>query len=203
MGRYLGPKHKLCRRVGEKICGLDKCPVIRRPYPAGVHGPTSRRRLTGFGIQLLEKQKAKMIYGLLEKQFRKYVNVASRSKGNTSEKLLELLERRLDNVIFRLGFARTRGQARQYVGHGHFTVNSRKTTIRSYSVRVGDLIGIRNQSSKKKIFDEVKEKLSKQELPPWLSVDLETLTAKVIALPTGTDARPLFDPKLIVEFYSR
>jgi small subunit ribosomal protein S4 len=203
MGRYLGPKHKLCRRVGEKLCGNDKCPVTRRPYKAGVHGPTSRTRLTGYGIQLLEKQKAKMIYGLLERQFRKYVEMASRSKGNTSDMLLQLLETRLDNVIYRLGFANTRAQARQYVGHGHFTVNGRKVTVPSLIVRAGDVIGVREHSAKSKIFENIREKISKNELPPWLTLDLEALTVKVVGAPTAADAKPLFDPKQIVELYSR
>lgn len=203
MGRYLGPKHKLCRRVGEKICGNDKCPVTRRPYKPGVHGPTSRTRLTGYGIQLLEKQKAKMIYGLLERQFRKYVETASRSKGNTSDVLLQLLETRLDNVVYRLGFANTRSQARQFVGHGHFTVNGRKVTVPSIALRSGDIVGVRPQSAKSKIFEGMKEKLVAKDIPAWLTLDAESLTAKVIGLPQAADAQPLFDPKQIVELYSR
>jgi small subunit ribosomal protein S4 len=203
MGRYLGPKHKLCRRVGEKICGNDKCPVTRRPYKPGVHGPTSRTRLTGYGIQLLEKQKAKMIYGLLERQFRKYVEAASRSKENTSDVLLRLLETRLDNVVYRLGFANTRSQARQFVAHGHFTVNGRKVTVPSIALRDGDVVGIRPQSAKSKIFEGVGEKISKKDLPGWLTFDLENLTAKVVGLPKAADAQPLFDPKQIIELYSR
>lgn len=205
MGRYLGPKHKLCRRVGEKICGNDKCPVTRRPFKPGVHGPTSRTRLTGYGIQLLEKQKAKMVYGLLDRQFRKYVNMASSSKENTSDVLLRLLETRLDNVIYRLGIAKTRSQARQYVGHGHFTVNGRKVTVPSIAVRVGDVIGVRPQSMKSKIFEGIKERLaaSTQELPAWITFDAETLTGKIVAMPKATDAQPLFDPKQIIELYSR
>ena len=203
MGRYLGPKHKLCRRVGEKLCGSDKCPVTRRPFKPGVHGPTSRTRLTGYGIQLIEKQKAKMIYGLLERQFRKYVAMSSRSKENSSDVLLRLLETRLDNVVYRLGIAKTRGQARQYVGHGHFTVNGRKVTVPSIAVRVGDVIGVRPGSEKSKIFDGLKEKLVKVEFPAWLTFDADALTAKVVAMPKGADAAPLFDPKQIIELYSR
>jgi len=203
MGRYLGPKHKLCRRVGEKLCGSDKCPVTRRPFKPGVHGPTSRTRLTGYGIQLIEKQKAKMIYGLLERQFRKYVEMSSRSKENSSEVLLRLLETRLDNVIYRLGIAKTRGQARQYVGHGHFTVNGRKVTVPSIAVRVGDVIGVRPGSDKSKIFDGLKEKLANVELPAWLTFDADTLTAKVTAMPKAAEAAPLFDTKQIIELYSR
>ncbi len=205
MGRYLGPKHKLCRRVGEKICGSDKCPVSRRPFKPGVHGPTSRTRLTGYGIQLLEKQKAKMVYGLLERQFRKYVDMASRSRENTADVLLRLLETRLDNVIYRLGFARTRGQARQYVGHGHFTVNGRKVTIPSLAVRAGDIIAVRPQSMNAKLFDGIKEKLvaSASNMPAWLSLDIDTLTAKVASMPLPTDTQPPFDPKQIIELYSR
>ncbi len=203
MGRYLGPKHKICRRVGEKICGNDKCPVTRRPYKAGVHGPTSRTRHTGYGIQLLEKQKAKMIYGLLDRQFRKYVEMAWNSKENTSDVLLRLLETRLDNVIYRLGFANTRSQSRQFVGHGHFTVNGRKVSVPSIAVRPGDVIGVRKESAKSKIFDGMSEKLAAKDLPAWLTVDATTMTAKVIAAPTAADAQPLFDPKQIIELYSR
>jgi small subunit ribosomal protein S4 len=203
MGRYLGPKHKLCRRVGEKLCGSDKCPVSRRPFKPGVHGPTSRTRLTGYGIQLIEKQKAKMIYGLLERQFRKYVTMSSSSKENSSDVLLRLLETRLDNVIYRLGLAKTRGQARQYVGHGHFTLNGRKVTVPSIAVRVGDVIGVRPESAKNKIFDSIKEKLADVEPPVWLTFDADTLTAKVTAMPKAADAAPLFDPKQIIELYSR
>lgn len=204
MGRYLGPKHKLCRRVGEKICGSDKCPVTRRPFKPGVHGPTSRTRLTGYGVQLLEKQKAKMIYGLLERQFRKYADIALGSKENTSDVLLRLLETRLDNVVYRLGFARTRGQARQFVGHGHFTVNGRKVTVPSISVRVGDIISIRPQSMGVKFLDGIKEKLAAgNDAPAWLTLDVDTLTAKVVAMPLPADAQPLFDTKQIIELYSR
>jgi small subunit ribosomal protein S4 len=203
MGRYLGPKHKLCRRVGEKLCGSDKCPVTRRPYKPGVHGPTSRTRLTGYGIQLLEKQKAKMIYGLLERQFRKYVEAASRSKENTSDVLLRLLETRLDNAVYRLGFASTRSQARQFVSHGHFTVNGRKVTVPSIAMREGDVIGVRQQSAKTKIFEGVQEKIAKKELPAWIVFDMEKLEAKIVGAPKSADAQPLFDPKQIIELYSR
>jgi small subunit ribosomal protein S4 len=203
MARNLKPKHAMCRRCGEKLCGLDKCPVQRRSYPKGVHGPTSRRRLTGYGIQLLEKQKAKVIYGILERQFRLYVKEATRSHANTSDLLLQLLERRLDNVVYRLGFAKSRSQSRQMVAHGHFTLNGRKVTIPSIQVRVGDMIGIREHSAGKKLFENAKENLAKIELPVWLAFDPETMTAKIISLPVGSEIRPLFDPKAIVEFYSR
>ncbi len=204
MGRNLGPKHKLCRRVGEKLCSNDKCPVARRPFKPGVHGPTSRTRLTGYGIQLIEKQKAKKIYGLLERQFRKYVEISQSSRENSSDVLLRCLETRLDNVIYRLGVGKTRDQARQYVGHGHFTVNGRKVTVPSIAIRVGDVIGVRPQSLKSKIFEGIKEKLSaNQELPAWLTFDLDNLTAKIVAMPKAADAAPLFDPKQIIELYSR
>jgi small subunit ribosomal protein S4 len=205
MGRNLGPKHKLCRRVGEKLCSNDKCPIARRPYPSGIHGPTARVRRTGYGIQLLEKQKAKMVYGLLERQFRKYADIALSSKENTTDVLLRQLETRLDNVVYRLGFAKTRGQARQYVGHGHFTVNGRKVTVPSIAVRVGDVIGIRAQSAKAKLFEGIKEKLAARtnDLPAWLTLDVDNLSAKVIELPKAVDAQPLFDPKQIIELYSR
>jgi len=203
MARNLNAKHRLCRRVGEKLCGLDKCPAVRRPYPPGVHGPTSRRRLTGYGIQLLEKQKAKTVYGILERQFSRYVFAAGKSKGNTSEMLVRTLELRLDNAVYRLGFARTRSGARQMVGHGHFTVNGRKVTVPSIQLRSGDVIGIRPESKGRKFFEGIEEKLSQIELPPWITFDASSMTAKVIGMPTIADAKPLFDPKAIVEFYSR
>ena len=193
----------MCRRCGEKLCGLDKCPVTRRSYPKGVHGPTTRRRLTGYGVQLLEKQKAKVIYGILERQFRLYVKEATRSKENTTDRLLQLLELRLDNVVYRLGFAKSRSQSRQMVAHGHFTLNGHKVTIPSIQVRVGDIVGVRPNSVNKKMITTAKESVVKTEAPPWLAMDAETMTAKVIGLPSPVEARPLFDPNAIVEFYSR
>jgi len=144
-----------------------------------------------------------MVYGLLDRQFRKYVEMASSSKENTSDVLLRLLETRLDNVIYRLGFAKTRSQSRQFVGHGHFTVNGRKVTVPSIAVRAGDIIGVRKESAKSKIFDGMKEKLSTADLPSWLTIDADTMTAKVVAMPIAADAQPLFDPKQIIELYSR
>ncbi len=202
MARNLQAKHTLCRRTGEKLCGLTKCPAGRRPFPKGVHGPTARTRLTGYGIQLQEKQKAKFIYGVLERQFSTYVSKAIASRGNTSEILLRSLETRLDNVVYRLGFAATRWQARQFVSHGHFMLNDKKVTIPSIQVRPGDNITIRPQSAKNKIFLDVHDRL-RNELPPWITLDTATLTARVIGTPSIDDAKPLFDTKAIVEFYSR
>jgi small subunit ribosomal protein S4 len=151
----------------------------------------------------LEKQKAKVIYGILERQFRLYVKEATRSKENTTDRLLQLLELRLDNVVYRLGFAKSRAQSRQMVAHGHFTLNGRKVTIPSIQVRVGDIVGVRPNSADKKMITTAKETVVKTEAPPWLAMDMETTTAKVISLPSPAEARPLFDPNAIVEFYSR
>jgi len=203
MARPIKGKHTLCRRVGEKLCGLDKCPSGKRPFARGVHGANNRRRLTGYGIQLQEKQKAKVIYGLMEHQFRSYVEKAIASRGNTSDTLLTSLETRLDNVVYRLGFARTRWQSRQMVSHGHFTVNGRKVTIPSIRVRVDDVIAVRPQLAKSKLYEGMAEKLALVELPPWLNMDAESLSAKIIAMPNAVDAKPLFDTKAIVEYYSR
>lgn len=202
MARFLGPKHKLCRLFGEKLCDSAKCPVARRSYPAGMHGERRKRaKLSGYGKQLREKQKAKRIYGILERQFSNYVAEASRKTGDTSKFLLSYLESRLDNAVFRSGFAPSRAAARQMVSHGHITVNGRKVTIPSYRVKVGDSVGVRAQSAGRKIFESLSEKLAKFEFPQWLAVDIKQLTAKVLHAPTLQ--HPNFDAKQIIEFYSR
>ena len=204
MARRLGPKHRLCRRLKERLCNTDKCPVARRPYPPGAHGPKQvRSKLTSFGIQLLEKQKAKYTYGLLERQFKNYVTSSMKKRGNTAELLLQSLERRIDNLVFRSGFTKTRAQARQLVTHGHFLVNNKKVNIPSYQVRAGDVVTIRSKSVTGEIFKNLPEKLDKYEVPSWLLLDKEKLSAKVLELPKTDDVQTMFDTKLIVEFYSR
>jgi len=151
--------HKACRRYGVKLCQTDKCPVVKRSYPPGVHGPKGARKLTEYGRQLAEKQKAKITYGLREKQFRNYFDKAFKKVGNTSEILFASLESRLDNVIYRLGLGKTRTQARQLVGHGHFAVNGKKVDIPSFQVKVGDVINIREKSRSAKIFTNLAESL--------------------------------------------
>lgn len=198
------PKHKRCRALGEKICQSEKCPVMRRSYPPGVHGPNKgRQKVSTFGLQLREKQKAKWIFGLLERQFRNYFENARRSTGDTGIHLVELLEMRLDNVVYRLGFASTRRMSRQMVNHGFFTVNGKGVDIASCQVRAGDTIAIKKTKMQRKLVQNLAERLTKVQLPGWLSMDRETLEGKVLSKPQGDDLKQLFDPKLIVELYSR
>lgn len=175
----------------------------RRPYAPGVHGKTNAgrpSRLSVFGQQLREKQKAKRLYGIMEKQFRNYFTKAARMEGNTGEHLSRLLETRLDNAVFRLGFAKTRPQARQMVSHGMFLVNGIKVNIASYQVRVDDVIEIRANKSEKKLFADLAERLTATTVPGWLH--MEGMKGKVVSIPAGEDLKEVFDPKLIVEFYS-
>ncbi len=202
MARKTGPKHKVCRKYGEKLCDSPKCPLVKRPYPPGQHGPgNKRKKVSGYGKQLLEKQKVKIIYGLLEKQFSNYVTEAARKVGDTSKILLSFLESRLDNVVYRAGLASSRRAARQMVTHGHVTVNGKKLDIPSYRVRVGESVGVISQSKGKKLFEGATEKMQKTDAPAWLAVDAKTTSAKVLNAPTVEN--PNFNPKAIIEFYSR
>lgn len=202
MGRYTGSKHRLCRRVGERLCTTDKCPIIRRNYPPGAHGPTGKSRLTSFGIQLREKQKAKWIYGLMEKQFRNYFEKAKGIKGDTSRILSQYLEMRLDNVIFRLGWAKTRRQARQVVKHGHIQINGKKMDIPSYITKANDIVTVKKVMQDKQYFKAMLLNLEKHELASWLSYN-GTWSGKVLNAPPDEELRQNFDAKIIVEFYSR
>ena len=209
MARNTEPKCKQCRREGEKLylkgdkCLGPKCPVTRRPFPPGQHGPTARIKLTPYGVQLREKQKAKRVYGLMETQFYNYFAKAARIKGNTGTFLKQYLEMRLDNVVFRLGFARSRAQARQQVGHAMYTVNGKRVDIPSYQLRPGDVIAVKANKAAKGPFKEVKDRLAKVQPPGWLSLDAQNITGKVINRPTEEELDKSFDSKLIVEFYSR
>ncbi len=212
MARYIGPACKLCRREGMKLylkgekCYGEKCPFERRSYPPGQHGKDAafrRRKKSDYAMQLREKQKARRIYGVLERQFRRYFREAERLSGMTGENLLILLERRLDNVVYRLGLADSRGQARQLVQHGHITVNGRKTNIPSFSVRPGDVIAVRPESRRKRYFKDRKEQLGKRALPSWLSFDEERMEGRVVTLPTRQEIDAPVQEQLIVEFYSR
>ncbi len=175
----------------------------RRPYAPGQHGQDSGQRLSGYGLQLREKQKAKLIYGLLERQFRKLFEETLRMTGDTGELLLQVLERRLDNVVYRLGLASTRSQSRQLVSHGHIHVNGRLVDVPSYRVEVDDVVTIRPQSVDKKYFEPIKKSITNHQAPAWLLLDQGALSGKVIALPTRADVEMQIDPQLIVEFYSR
>ncbi len=202
MARDLRPKHKLCRKYGEKLCDSPKCPVVRRSYAPGVHGPSKKRpKLSGFAKQLLEKQKVKRLYGIMERQFSNYVTEAASKPGDTSVFLLNYLESRLDNVIYRAGFASSRRAARQMVSHGNVVVKDAKVDIPSFRVKVGDVVGIKPAAQKSKLFESLTEKLAKYEAPMWLGVDAAKLSAKVLNKPTID--RPNFDAKAIIGFYSR
>ncbi|NLU35880.1 MAG: 30S ribosomal protein S4 [Clostridiales bacterium] len=208
MARNLEPSCRQCRREGLKLylkgdrCYSDKCSFNRRPVAPGQHG-TSRRKLSEYGIQLREKQKVRRIYGILEKQFKNYFEMADKMKGITGENLLQLLERRLDNVVYRLGFASSRAQARQLVRHGHITVNGRKVNIPSYITNVGEVIGVRERSaSEVEHFKALKEGTGRT-VVPWLSVDYEKLEGTITALPSREDIDIEIQEHLIVELYSR
>ena len=213
MARYTGPVCKLCRREGEKLflkgdrCVSPKCPFERdRGYPPGEHGRLAqfrRRRTSDYSRQLREKQKVRRIYGVLERQFRRYFREAERRPGLTGENLLILLESRLDNVIYRLGFADSRAQARQLVQHGHFVVNGRRTNIPSYIVRPQDKITVREGSRKRTYFKERAKLLDEGSAPNWLSLDPGTMAARVLQSPTREDVAADLNEQLIVEYYSR
>ncbi len=213
MARYTGPVCKLCRREGEKLflkgdrCLSPKCPFEReRGYPPGEHGRLARfrrRRPSDYSRQLRAKQKVRRVYGVLERQFRRYFREAERRPGLTGENLLTLLESRLDNVVYRLGFADSRAQARQLVGHGHFVVNGRRTNISSYIVRPQDAVTVRDGSRKRTYFKERAERLDEGAVPNWLSLDAKTMTARVLKVPARDDIETTLNEHLIVEYYSR
>lgn len=210
MARYTGAVCRLCRREGAKLylkgdrCYSDKCAIVKRAYAPGQHGQTQARKKTSeYGIQLREKQKTRRIYGVLETQFRNYFEKAERQKGVTGENLLRFLELRLDNVIYRLGFASSRVEARQLVRHGHFTVNGRRVNIPSFMVRVGEQIAINETSKKSPKIAEISELAAHKTIPAWLEMDKEALVGKVIALPSREDIDVPVQEHLIVELYSR
>lgn len=208
MARYTGPLCRLCRRAGEKLflkgdrCFTPKCAIERRRRAPGDQTPR-RRRVSDWGIQLREKQKARQIYGVLERQFRRYVEEARRRPGVTGQLLLQYLERRLDNVVYRLGLAESRRQARQLVRHGHLLVNGRVTNIPSYQVKPGDVISWKESSTKTEYFKALAEAGVKQTPPGWLALDTQSLTGRVVSLPEPTEVDTRIDTRLIVEFYSR
>ncbi|MFZ5966765.1 MAG: 30S ribosomal protein S4 [Bacillota bacterium] len=206
MARYTGPSCRLCRREGQKLylkgerCYSDKCAVSRRGYAPGQHGQ-GRKKLSNYGLQLREKQKAKRFYGLLETQFRKYFDMAEHQPGITGDNLLRILETRLDNVVYRMGLAASRKEARQLVTHGHFTLNGKKVDIPSYIISVGDVIKVKEKSISSAKFKEAAE--AAPNVPNWVQVDFEKLEGKVVALPTREDIDIPLAEHLIVELYSR
>ena len=209
MARYTDAVCRLCRREGMKLflkgskCFSDKCPIEKRNFAPGQHGKDRKAKIVGYGLQLREKQKAKRIYFTLEGQFRNYFEKAARTRGVTGELLLQQLERRLDNVVFRLGFAQSRRQARQLVRHGHVAVNNRKVNIPSYEVSVGEEISIRENSKKLTVLELAKEFASHGTLPTWLEVDRDAYKARVLSLPKREDIQLPVNEQLIVELYSK
>ncbi len=209
MARYKDAVCRLCRREGMKLflkgakCFTEKCPVEKRNFAPGQHGRDRKAKVVGYGLQLREKQKAKRIYFAQEGQFRNYFEKAARTKGVTGEMLLQQLERRLDNVVFRLGFAQARRQARQLVRHGHVAVNGRKVNIPSFQVSVGDEITIRENSQKLVVLEAAKEFASHQPAPAWLEINRDAYTGRVLALPKREDINLPVNEQLIVELYSK
>ncbi|MFA5820847.1 MAG: 30S ribosomal protein S4 [Candidatus Gracilibacteria bacterium] len=202
MSRYTGSACKLCRREGVSICGSKKCALLRRNYKPGIHGNSSSMgKLSEFGKQLREKQKAKRIFGITERQFHKYYKISEKTKGVTGLMMLQLLESRLDNVVYRAGFAETRRQARQMVGHGHFKIAGRRITVPSLAVKIGLKIEVRDRSQKSPLFTALAEK--KYNPPKWLKVDYKNPSIEVVADPDETDVEQGIDSKMIVEFYSK
>lgn len=209
MARYKDAVCRLCRREGMKLflkgakCFSDKCPIEKRNFAPGQHGKDRKAKIVGYGLQLREKQKAKRIYFTQEGQFRNYFEKAARTRGVTGEMLLQQLERRLDNVVYRLGFGVSRRQARQLVRHGHVAVNGRKVNIPSFQVSVGDEIVIREGSRQLQVLELAKEFSSHQNAPTWLEIDRENSKGRVLALPKREDIQLPVNEQLIVELYSK
>ena len=209
MARYTGESCRVCRREGEKLflkgsrCYTDKCAIARRAYAPGQHGQ-KRKKQSEYGTQLREKQKAKSFYGVLESQFRKYFEEAARSKGVTGTRLLQILESRLDNVVYRLGLATSRAQARQLVRHGHFEVNGVKVNIPSYLTKVGEVVKVKESSANSEIFKQIVEATENgRPVPTWLESDLSNKTGKIVALPARDEIDLPVQEHLIVELYSK
>ena len=209
MARYIGPVCRLCRREGMKLflkgerCYTEKCAIEKRNLPPGQHGKLRKAKLVGYGLQLREKQKVKRIYGVLENQFRRYFEIADRTRGITGETLLQLLERRLDNVIYRLGLATSRPQARQLVRHGHFLVNGRKVDVPSYSVKAGDVISVKGPSAQAAVLAHAMEEVKGRGIPAWLEFDSSRMAGRVVSLPTREQINLPVQEQLIVELYSK
>ncbi len=208
MAKYNGPVCKLCRREGIKLflkgdrCYTGKCAVDRRTYAPGQHGQ-NKKKISDYGLHLREKQKARRVYGVLERQFRRYVGLASKARGVTGETLLRILERRLDNVVYRMGFAGSRAEARQLILHNHFAINGRKVNIPSYLLRPGDEIEVREKSRNLARFLELAEQFQGRAVPEWLSVDRQAMKGTIVRLPEREEIDTPVKESLIVEHYSR
>jgi small subunit ribosomal protein S4 len=202
MARYTGPRVRISRRFGIPIFGPTKY-LERRNYGPGVHGPKSRRKHTDYGLGLIEKQKFRYYYGLMEKQFRGVYEKALRRRGVTGEQMLQILETRLDNVVFHLGFANTRAAARQMVCHGHITVKGRKVSIPSYALKVNDVIVVKNNNVSRQLATKNLEVATSRAVPDWLSLNKEEFKGTVMRIPTRSEIQPIANEQAVVEFYSR
>jgi small subunit ribosomal protein S4 len=209
MARYRGPVCRLCRREGEKLflkgerCQTEKCAIERRAYAPGQHGRDRRLRITPYGLQLREKQKARRIYGIMERQFRNYFQAAARMPGVTGENLLRILESRLDNLVYRMGFAPSRKSARQLVLHGHLSVNGRKVSVPSYQVRPGDVVSVREDSRNLPLIQGTIESRGGRDLPDWLESNTRTLKGRLLRLPSRDAIPTTIQENMIVELYSK
>jgi small subunit ribosomal protein S4 len=202
MARYTGPRVRISRRFGIPIFGPTKY-LERRNYGPGVHGPKSRRKTTDYGAGLIEKQKLRYYYGLMEKQFRGVYEKALKRRGVTGETMLQILETRLDNVVFHLGFANTRAAARQMVNHGHVTVNGRKAAIASFALKVNDVVSIKNNNVSRQLATKGLEVSASRVMPDWLSLNKEEFKGTVLRIPTREEIQPIANEQAVVEFYSR
>ena len=202
MARYTGPRVRISRRFGIPIFGPTKY-LERRNYGPGVHGPKSRRKHTDYGLGLIEKQKLRYYYGLMEKQFRGVYEKALRRRGVTGEQMLQILETRLDNVVFHLGFANTRAAARQMVCHGHITVKGRKVSIPSYALKVNDVVVVKNNNVSRQLATKNMEVATSRAVPDWLSLSKEEFKGTVMRIPTRDEIQPIANEQAVVEFYSR
>src|SRR5580704_17172780 len=202
MARYTGPRTRISRRFGIPMFGPDKY-LERRNYGPGVHGPKSRRKHTEYGEGLIEKQKLKYFYGLMERQFRGVYEKALCRRGVTGEQMLQILETRLDNVVFHLGFGNTRAAARQMVNHGHVTVNARKVSIASYALKVNDVVSVKNNNVSRQLATKGLEVAASRAVPDWLSLNKEEPKGSVMRIPTRQEIQPIANEQAVVEFYSR
>ncbi len=208
MAKYTGPSCKLCRREREKLflkgdrCYTDKCAINKRSYSPGQHGQ-QRRKMSEYGMQLREKQKARRFYGVLEKQFRNYFKIARNMKGVTGENLLQILESRLDNVVYRLGLATSRPEARQLIRHNHFTVNGKRVNIPSYLLKPGDIVAVVEKSRSLEKFKNIVDNTGGKVVPKWLEIDLDNMTGNVVSLPLREEIDLPVQEHLIVELYSK
>jgi small subunit ribosomal protein S4 len=202
MARYTGPRARVSRRLGVAIFGYSKS-LEKRNYPPGQHGPKSRRKVTDYALGLLEKQKLRYYYGLQERQFRRVYEAALRRRGVTGEQMLQLLETRLDSIVYSLGFGSTRPAARQLIGHGHVRVNGRKVDVPSFAVRVNDVVEIRANPVSRQLVSRGLELSTSRPVPGWLSLNKEGLKGTVVRMPTREDIQPIANEQAVVEFYSR